>query len=554
MYLVYYGDQFIHDVYSDDRKVHNGKLSGDVNTYLQLEFTVPPTNPMVKSLKKRDYANPIIATFNEQQLFRGYIEDTQEQINTEVKVTCKGDLAMLADTVVRPYTTSADDTDQGKTYIGGSGFETLFRWFINQHNSNCLYRGSDGQTHGYEKQFTIKYPSGSGTSLAQECSILDNRGDNYRSSTSKPTTLSEIQDKILDSLGAYLQLWYDGDTKCLALYADIPDVLKSNQTIEFGVNMTDYTFEDSCLDTYTAIRPEGGNDDNGNTVNIASITDGVKSTNYYKRGDVIYHMANAELYGYREYAWSNSDITSSDNLLANAIVQLQTMMTSTQSIDVSAMDMVFTNDEYIHLLPGYAAVVQSSVHGINVELAVSSCNIDFDSPGNTSYSMGASASRITKSYSEIIKDIEVSNETATGAQGSANQANQNAIAAQQAAQQAQQKANNATDVSVSTQQTQNGIILMARSSDDFIEPSDGFHIVYASMASTGSIRQLYAIITADSLVESETEIAHLSEKPAVKTVLSSADGYIDTDGYIVMDDTQSLHLEIYAMFIVKKGE
>lgn len=545
MYLVYYGDQFIHDVYSDDRKVHDGKLSGDVNTYLQLEFTVPPTNPMAGKLAKRDYANPIIATFNDQHLFRGYIEDTQEQINTEIKVTCKGDLAMLSDTVVRPYTTSPDDTDQGKTYIGGSGFAALFRWFINQHNSNCLYIGTDGQTHGQEKQFTIRYPSDSGTSLEQECSILDERGDNYRSSTSKPTTLAEIQDKILDSLGAYIHLWYDGDTKCLALYADLPESMRSNQTIEFGVNMTDYTFEDSCLDTYTAIRAEGGNDANGNMVNLASIPDGVKSTSYYKRGDVVYHMANASLYGYREYAWANSDITDANSLLANSIVQLQKMMTSVQSIDVSAMDMVFTNDEYRHLLPGFLAVVQSSIHGVNVELVVSSCNINFDSPGSTTYSMGASASRITKSYTDIIKDIEVTNDKADNATVSAGNANAAANAAQEAAKQA-------TSVTVSTQ---NAIQTRYESMEgDFVIPETGFTVEHAAMAATGSLRQLHVRMVSNAVIESETEVATISEKPSIQTALIGADGYIDEEGWIILEKSEATEMEFDAIFVAMKEE
>lgn len=543
MYLVYYGDQFLHDAYSDDRRAHNGKLTGDANTYLTFELTIPPTHPMRNSIKKRDYSNPVIATFNDQQLFRGYVEDTQETMNMELKITCKGDLAMLADTCVRPYTTDPNDTQGGKTYVGGQGFAALFQWYINQHNSHVSYIGSDGQQHGTEKRFTIKYPSGSGTSLSAEGAKLDQRGDTYRSSSSKPTTLGEIQTQILDSLGAYLQMWYDGDTKCLALYADAPENLKNNQTIEFGVNMTDYTFEDSCLDTYTAIRAEGGNDANGNQVTLSSIADGVKSGSFYKRGDVIYHMPSCATYGYREYAWSDSTATDANTLMARSMLQLQRIMQSAQSIDVSAMDMVFVNSEYKHLLPGQTATTQSSVHGVNLELLVSSCDIDFDSPGNTKFTMGSSATRISKSWSDIIKDIEVTTDKANSATVSAGNANAAANAAQEAAKQA-------TSVTVSTQ---NAIQTRYGSREgDFVTPEIGFTVEYAEMAATGSLRQLHVRMVSDDVVESETEVATISEKPAIQTALIGAEGYIDEEGRIVLEKSEATETEFDAMFVAMK--
>lgn len=541
MYLVYYGDQFIHDVYSDNRKVHDGKLSGDVNDYLTLEFTVPPTNPIAKSIKKRDYTHPVVATFDDQVLFRGYVEDTQEQLNTEVKVSCKGDLAMLADSLVRPYTTRQGDTSDGKVYIG-HGFEKLFTWFINQHNSHVVYTGADGRQHGTEKRFQIKYPAGSGTSLARECTILDKRGSSDVSSQSNPSTLGEIKDKILKALGAYMHLWYDGDTKCLALYADVPESLKNNQVIQFGRNMTDYLYEDSCLDTYTAIRATGGNDANGNTITLAGIADGVKSTNFYKRGDVIYHMANAEKYGYREYAWSNSDITDVNTLLARALVQLQTMMVSTQSIDVSAMDMVFVNSEYEHLLPGQVVSVQSAVHNLDVNLLVSACNIDFDSPGSTKYTMGSPATRITKTYGSIMEEITTAADIASGAETTA-------TVAQQVAQQA-------TAVTVTNQGGTSFSRLMATHVEDIgntvIVPADGISIVHAVIAATGSVRQLYIEFSIADVIQSGIKLGTIQDMPAAPAVLIGLVGYVDADGTVIVEQDlkPGTLYEVSAVFVI----
>lgn len=543
MYLVYVGDQFIHDAYSDDRKVHDCKLSGDVNTFLTLEFTVPPTNPMAKSLTKRDYAHPVVATFDDQRLFRGYIEATEEQLDTEVKVTCKGDLAMLNDSVVRPYTTKQGDTSGGMQYIG-HGYETLFKWLINRHNANVVYIGADGHTHGTEKQFQIRYPSGSGTSLAKECAVLDKRSGERPYSQSKPTTLGEIQGKITKALGAYLQLWYDGDVKCLALYADVPDVLKNNQVVQFGRNMTDYMFEDSCVDTYTAIRAQGGNDANSNPVTFNSIADGVKSSAYYKRGDVVYHMANAAKYGYREYAWSNSDITDANALLGNAIVQLKKIMTPAQSIDVSAMDMVFVDTDYRHLLPGQLVTVQSRVHNVDTELLVSSCNIDFDSPSATKFTMGSPLAKITKTYGSIIEDITGAADTTADARRAAGNAYDAAAAAQQTALQA-------TAVSIKSQ-GQTAISRAADDVEDFFTPVEGITAT-GSLVSTGSIRQLSLEITLSSMVQSGDEIGTIQDIPAIDTPLSGdIIGYISTNGAIIIDQDvkASSKYMISAVFVI----
>ena len=551
MYLVYYGDQFIHDVYSNDRRVRNGKLSGDVNDYLTLEFTVPPMNPVIKSIKKHDYINPVIATFDDQVLFRGYVEDTQEQLNTEVKVSCKSDLAMLTDSLVRPYTMRPNEVGDGKAYVG-PGLGELFTWLVQQHNSHVIYIGADGQQHGTEKQFQIKYPSDSGTSFTQEFAILDKRGSADFSSQSNTSTLSEIQ-KILKARSAYIQLWYDGDTKCLAFYADVPKSLKNNQVIQFGQNMTDYLYEDSCRDIYTAIRATGGNSDDGHTITLARLADGVKSTNFYKRGDVVYHMANAEKYGYREYAWSNSNIMDANVLLTSALAQLQAKMIFARSIEVSAMDMVFVNSEYKHLLPGQVATVQSAVHNLNVDVLVSSCNIDFDSPGSTKYTMGSSAAKITKTYGSIMEEITVATDTAGSAFIAASNADKNAGNANVAADVARQIAQQATAVTIKRQGTPASVKLYREGNgDDIITPSSGVSVSDATLVATGSVRQVHISFTVAFMIQSGTEIGTLQDAPAIISRLTGITGHIGTNGVIVIEQDlkAGVTYEIDAVFVL----
>ena len=57
MYLIRYGGEFLHDPLSDDRRVSGGTLSGDADDVPELSFTVPPSNPLLGSIAKRDLAN-----------------------------------------------------------------------------------------------------------------------------------------------------------------------------------------------------------------------------------------------------------------------------------------------------------------------------------------------------------------------------------------------------------------------------------------------------------------------------------------------------------------
>lgn len=555
MYLVYLGGEFLHDPYQDDRRIYDGKLSGDCNDYLTLEFTVPPTHPLRGSFKERDYARPVEAYFDDQLLFRGYVEETQETMRNELKVSCKGDLAMLDDVVVRPYKTDPDADVAGAEYIGGSGFAYYFRWLIDQYNARCLYTGADGSQRGSEKRFEVRYPPGSGTSLDQEGAKLDDRGNSYRSSTSKPTTLSEIKDKILESPGAYLQLWYDGGDRCLALYADVPAALENDQVIEFGTNMTGYSFDTSCLDTYTAVRAEGKSDSEGNIVTLSQIPDGPVSGGFRKQGDVVYSPEAAERYGYREYAFQNTDAGDAQTLLANSIVQLQTMMAPAQTISVKALDMVFVGEGYRHLLPGQKALTQSAVNNLSLSLLVSSCDINFSDPSNTSYEMGSPSTRITKTYGSIIKDIDEARQEAQAAQGSASQAGQQAQNAQQAAEGAQKAAEDAVAVEVVEQGTQagSGIALMDAadgSEKTVITPAEGVTVEYASMARTGSIVQVYAKLTLADPFKTGDTIGSVPYHPISTTYANGLLGHIEPDGKIVLTASHDIgSIEICSTYV-----
>lgn len=516
MYLVTYGGEFLHDPLSDDRRVSGGTLSGDANGAPTLSLTVPPSNPLRGKVAKRDLANPIEARFDSQLLFRGFAEETRELMDGSVEVDCKGDLSLLSDTVVRPYTTDP----AGEGYIGGAGYAALFSWLVGRHNALTEAAGRP------DAAFSVRYPEGSGTDLAAEGAKLDERGGGSSSSTSKPTTLDEITDKILDPLGAHLDLWYDGDERCLALYADLPESLVNGQTIEFGTSMTDLSIDDSSLDARTAVVPEGGTDADGNAVTLASLPDGPVSEGFVKSGDAVYSVEAVARYGYREEAWSDSDAADANALLAAAIVHLQASMAPAQSVRVGAMDMAFSGGGWRHLLPGQQVSVISTAHGLGLDLVVASCDIDFDSPGDTTYELGTASTRITKTYGSIIKDV-------SGAQSGSSDADRKAQAAQAAASQAKVAAEAATAVSVTEQAPSNAIVPAVDAEGAAVfDPTPGVEVVSARMARTGSVCQVALELSLAEAVPAGGELGRLAHPPAVETAFQGIDASAGADGAV----------------------
>lgn len=416
MWYLYYGDELVHDVLSNTDKATNVKLSGNVNDFSTLNFTLPISNRFYRMIALRDFDKPIMLTFNDKIMFHGYAEQRRENINLTETYTCKSDVAMLNDIVLPPYTTSSVDSDASLEYIGGDSFATLFKWYIDTYNTR-ITRGN--ATSPNVRTFKIAYPPNSATDLATECAKLDAIGDNYRSSKSKPTVLGEIQKKICDVLNAYIFVWNNGDQRCIALFADIPESLKNDQRIEFGKNMTDFEFKEESTAIYTAVRPEGAYGSNNKPITLLPIKDG-NYNGYYKYSDCIYDPAAVAKYGYKELALSDSAAKDANTLLQSAIIKLKQVAYTRQTIQVNAVDLSYIDNTYVPMNIGQSIEVQSDMHDIDAELVLTSVAIDLDSPKSTKYTFGSPVYKLGRTYGSIMSEISASTVNGISAMGSIN--------------------------------------------------------------------------------------------------------------------------------------
>lgn len=391
-YRVLYDNQLLFDPYTDDR-ITDTKLSSKLNAASYFDFTISSTHSLYSKIKER--AGEVRIYFNNLILFKGEITKIDEDFDGNRSVSCTGVLDYLTATRVRPY--SSIKGEQPLTCP--ATFDGYFQWLIDQHNSNCL----DSRRH-----FSVGVNQGN---------MLDKNNYIYRASEQRPTTASEIEDKILNSAGGYLFVRYQDDLNILDLYADVHDV--NTQIIDYGVNMLDFTKTTTTEGQYTAVVATGYTPDppNGQTdvkmkpITLEGCADGGTpySSTIVKMGDRVYDVEAVKRYGYHEYYVSNTDITTYDGLLYYACKTLNTLLSPALTISVKAVDLaLIMGDKYKHLQLGQAVRIRSKPRKVDEYLMVNSIDLDLMNPENTTFDLGASYDTLTGQQSAYLKTLNAS--------------------------------------------------------------------------------------------------------------------------------------------------
>lgn len=391
-YRVLYDNQLLFDPYTDDR-ITDTKLSSKLNAASYFDFTIAPTHSLYSKLAER--AEEVRIYFNRLILFKGEITQIEEDFEGNRSVSCTGVLDYLTATRVRPYSTVEGE----QPLKAPSSFDGYFQWLIDQHNSNCL----DSRKH-----FSVGVNQGN---------MLDKNNYIYRSSEERPTTASEIEDKILNSAGGYLFVRYQDDLNILDLYADVHDV--NTQIIDYGVNMLDFTKTTTTESQYTAVvatgytpdPPDGQTDAKMKPITLEGCTDGGTpySSTIVKMGDKVYDVEAVNRYGYHEYYASNTDIKTYDGLLYYACKTLNTLLSPALTIAVKAVDLaLIMGDKYQHLQLGQAVRIRSKPRKIDEYLMVNSIDLDLMNPENTTFDLGASYDTLTGQQSAYLKTLNAS--------------------------------------------------------------------------------------------------------------------------------------------------
>ena len=431
MYTITVDDKDLYIPDSEDYQVSSASISVNTDSVAYLDMEVPSTN---KGLKEIEQQASIVKVYeNDIMRYKLFVDKIDYDFEGTASVHATSVLAYLNDSLVRPYSTI--DSEEGLT--APSSVNGYFNWLIEQHNKNIK---------DTKKTFYVGVNQGAS---------LDHNNYIYRSSKEVPTTSDEIRNKILDSYGAYITLTFNGDQNVINLYADVHDA--NEQVIDFGVNLLDLTKTISTEDSYTVVRPSGAvpETDNHSTslpITISSIPDGISKwdSDVYKIGDTVYSISGVKKYGYKEYEYSNTDVSSVEYLYQLAVSTLKKLVNPYLTIEVKAVDLALLYmKKYRPMEVGQSVRVRSEPHGVDEYLRISEISIDLLDPSQDSYTLGESYDSLTgqqsgymqKLNSNINKSFDIVGSSADAANKLANIAKKNADEADKKAEQAKTDAN-----------------------------------------------------------------------------------------------------------------
>lgn len=374
MYTVYCDNWILHNMTMPELKLVNPKLDLEVNKTGSFTFTIYPSHPYYNRLKR---LKSIIRVYqNDRLIFRGRILNTEKGFRNQKQVTCEGQLAFLLDSVIRPYSFQGDVPD-------------LFEYIITEHNKQV----------DEDKRFKVG-----------DITVTDPNGYINRSDTQYLTAYDSLMNKLVNSLGGYLNIRVESDGVYIDYLEDFETL--NPQTIELRKNILDLTDTTKGEDIATAIIPlgariaeEGVDQEDQKRLTIAEVNSGV---------DYIYDEDAVATYGwiFKTVTWD--DVTIASNLLRKGREELADSIKLSSTIEVKAVDLSGTDKSISSFRIGSYNKVVSDAHDLNETMLVTKMSLNLTAPQNDTLTLGVTRKSLTEQEKEnndkwgnIVERVEI---------------------------------------------------------------------------------------------------------------------------------------------------
>jgi hypothetical protein len=348
-------------------------------------------------------------------IFRGRATSDTVDIHNGMTVDIEGALSYFNDSVVRPFK-FPEDVKNNAGYIraaaSGNVVEFFLGWLIDKHNSQVM---------PFQQ--------------LQLGRVTVRASNNYFERVDKEhtSTWEALKTSLFDSdLGGYLCIRYEPNGNYVDYLSGFEDT--NEQKIVFGENILDIASESSATEIYTAIIPlgsvveyevqtgvtEGEFVDFINTkkieenVTIKSIPDRDVSADLVKSGDTLYSKSGVEKYGWiyaptNETTWH--DVEDAGTLMNKAVEWMTNRGALNHSIEVTAVDLHFTDAQIRSLRMYQNVIVYSKPHGLDETFQISSLEVDLLNPQKTVIEVGKSTfaaltDKTAQKYDQIMSDVD----------------------------------------------------------------------------------------------------------------------------------------------------
>ena len=364
MYTIYSGYNAIYapSGLGTEYLVEKPRYQHEVNKAGQLTFTLPPENAMYGKLQK--LVTPISLYLNGDEVFFGRVVSTEYDFFRHEQITVEGALAFLHDAVIRPFAFTDKTENCVRNYIERTlkvynrAVEDWKKIHVGnvtvKESNNYLYRFKDSYDDAYEVLFdhTVK-----------------------------------------SSLGGYLSIRRAGGKTYLDYTAEAGET--SDQVIQFGKNLLDFSRYVSAEDVYTVIVPTG-KEVNGKKTTIKEVNDGK---------DYIESVTGIKIWGRIEKHVQFPEYTKAKWLKNAALKVLKNAILEAISIEIKAVDLSLINPNIGGLKHGTMVRVLSTPHDIDAYMLCRKVDINLNEPDDAVYSLGAETITLSGQQANAMKNI-----------------------------------------------------------------------------------------------------------------------------------------------------
>lgn len=364
MYTIYLDNQLLFDPRVEELNVLNKILDLEVNNPGFFNFTIYPSHPLYNRIKRLD---SIIEVFqNGYQIFRGRILDDEIDFQNGKRVLCEGELAYFNDSIIRPFEFQGSQTE-------------FLDWIIDEHNAQVEPK----------KQFVLG-------------NVTVETSTNYvnYSSINAMTSWEAINTRLLDLLGGFIVLRREDNTNYIDYVEDSNHM--SLQEIKLGENLLGLNKMIKGSDIATAIIPYGARllDEDGHETDVRL---DIKSVN--GGSDMLINQEAVDKYGLIVTTHTWDDVTLPQNLRTRGLERLAELQNLNVSIDIKAVDLSMTSDEFDELRFFEYVKVDSPSHLLDDYMLVSRLQLDLDNPANNTLTLGLSYDTFTQKQLETEKAV-----------------------------------------------------------------------------------------------------------------------------------------------------
>lgn len=348
IYTIYADDELVYKAGIDGYEVLNPKLTLEVNKAGSLKFDIPVGSTMYGKLSK--LSTTIEVRQGDEPIFRGRLLDTTRSFNKTISYYCEGFLSWLNDIVFLPYVFPEDDSNSGQA-------RDLLKRYLERYNS----RASENRK--------IQYVY-SDVSAKIALNVEDHS-----------TAWAEIKKVLIDGVGGYIVPYLTDEItgiQWLSTYGTTTD-----QIIQFGENLLDFTEYIDASDVFTAVRPLGAKDENGDRIGLTG-------------GSFVTDANAMAMFGRIERTAFFDEITTQSALRTAGQEYLRTGLQAAVSLKLKAADLHLLDANVEKFRTGNAVRVISVPHEIDAYFLNTKQVLDLSNPSRSEYTFGATQRTISE--------------------------------------------------------------------------------------------------------------------------------------------------------------